>query len=67
MTQVFNLATQEERSYSCSPRESVIAAYAQERNDWNTWDYGKKYGGLVEEGKLHFLCGDWAGRKPERP
>lgn len=35
-------------NYSCSPRESVIAAYAQfSRKDFNTWNYEKAYGHLV--------------------
>jgi hypothetical protein len=28
----------------------VIAAYAQSKNDWNTWSYEEKYGHLVKTG-----------------
>jgi hypothetical protein len=60
MVTVMNLATQEKKIYSCSPREAVVAAYAQERKDFNTWNYDKNYDHLVETGKLVFLCGDWS-------
>jgi hypothetical protein len=63
-TRVINLANpKQERIYSCSPRDAVTAAYAQERHDWNTWDYTKRYGHLVTEGKYSFCCGDWAAPK----
>lgn len=62
---VHNLATGETVQYvGPSPRECVIAAYAQERRDWNTWDYARRYSHLVEEGPSTFLCGDWVARKP---
>ncbi len=43
-----------ERSYTyvgLTPRQAVVAAYAQEKGDMNTWDYKKKYDHLVREGK----------------
>jgi hypothetical protein len=58
---VFNLATQEHRTYcGITPTQAVIAAYAQERHDWNTWDYATCYGNLVETGEHTVLCGDWS-------
>ncbi len=60
MTIVQNLATGVIIDYSCSPEDAVIAAYAQERKDWNTWNYRKKYSNLIERGKVSVLCGDWA-------
>lgn len=62
-------------NYTCSPREAVIAAYAQHRSrnskgkwqgDFNTWDYNKKYNHMVEEGKETFLCGDFSCFKDGR-
>ena len=60
MTTVFNLATAEERTYSLPPAEAVIAAYAQGRGDWNTWDYASRYTKLLVIGKASIACGDWA-------
>ena len=60
---VINLCTQEEQIYTCSPREAVIAAYAQNLNDWNTWDYEERYGNFVEIGEKSFLCGNFAALK----
>jgi len=66
MCTVMNLSTTDKQSYSCTPREAVIAAYAQSRNDWNTWDYDKRYSELVEEGQHTFLCGDFSVFKDGR-
>lgn len=45
MISVYNVAEGEEvAQYSCSERESVIAAYAQSKKDYNTWEYEVKYG-----------------------
>ena len=66
MCTVLNLATMEKKIYSCSPREAVIAAYAQAKGDWNTWDYEKRYDYLVEEALHTFLCGDWSVFKDGR-
>jgi hypothetical protein len=66
-TVVLNLGTSghEEQIYSCPPREAVIAAYAQSRRDFNTWDYEQRYGSLVEEGHVTVMCGDFAAWKDE--
>lgn len=73
MVTVMNLATLEKCYYTCTPRESVIACYAQHLKpssnaigDWNTWDYEENYGHLVEEGKETLLCGDWSAFKDGR-
>lgn len=43
-----------------SPKNALIAAYAQfKKKDFNTWDYEKRYGHLVEEGPKTFLLGDF--------
>jgi hypothetical protein len=57
---VLNLATGDRQYYTCSPREAVIAAYAQARHDWNTWDYALRYAGLVETGDHVVTCGDYS-------
>ena len=50
-------------SYSCSPRQAVIAAYAQfDKKDFNTGDY-KKYDELVVENKDFVTCGDFSTSK----
>jgi hypothetical protein len=56
---VNNLLTKEKREYvGITPRQAVIAAYAQEHNDWNTWDYGK-YDQQVLAGDWSYVCGNW--------
>lgn len=63
MTTVLNLSTGEERHYLlCTPREAVIAAYAQSLGDNNTYDY-HKYDSLVREGKITYGCGDYTALK----
>jgi hypothetical protein len=47
MTRVFHLSTGAEITYSCSPKDAVIAAYAQSLGDYNTWQYQEKYGARV--------------------
>lgn len=45
---VVNLATGAVLVYvGCPPRAAVVAAHAQGRGDWNTWDYAARYDGLV--------------------
>ena len=61
-TKVVNLATLEEQFYTCSPREAVIAAFAQSRGDWNTADYERKYSDKVTQGKYSVACGDFCVR-----
>ena len=62
---VLNLSTLQEQIYTCTPKEAVIAAYAQSLNDWNTWQYEERYGKMVLEGKYSFSCGDFATLKLE--
>lgn len=66
-TTVHNLSTDEERTYTLGAREAVIAARAQVHGDWNTWDYEKKYGHLVEHGKVSVACGDWVAKLSAQP
>ncbi len=58
---VLNLATGEFCYYSkdLDPKEAVIAAYAQDNGDWNTWLYPDKYGIKVRETELCYICGDF--------
>ena len=60
VTVVMNLATGKKQVYSCNPRRAVIAAHAQSRNDWNTWQYEGRYGHLVQSGQHVVICGDWS-------
>ena len=59
MNRVKNLATGSEHFYTCDPRSAVISAYAQSRNDGNTWDYESRYGHLVMTGRHSYNLGDW--------
>ena len=59
MTRVFNLATRQELLYFLPPALAVVAAYAQERKDWNTWQY-MKYWTLLEYSPRVVTCGDWS-------
>ncbi len=68
-TVVYLLDPEYKLNYTCSPREAVIAAYAQHKSknskgvwqgDFNTWDYKNKYNTLVEEGENTLLCGDFS-------
>ena len=57
MVTVTNLDTFETAVYSCTPEEAVIAAHAQDKKDWNTWDYAERYGHLVYRAGSHVTCG----------
>jgi hypothetical protein len=65
MTIVTNLSTGEKREYSCDSRSAVIAAYAQEKGDWNTWDYESNYGDQVVLAYRFYNLGDWATVAPD--
>ena len=65
MTTVMDLRTGEFTTFSLSPKEAVVAAYAQaERKDWNTWGYENRYAGMVKvapsarRGVLCITCGN---------
>ena len=67
MVTVVNLMKPENKQYySCSPREAVVAAYAQSLHDWNTWDYPSRYDEKVEASNLCFICGDFCAYKDGR-
>jgi hypothetical protein len=66
MCTVMNLATAKKQNYTCTPKEAVIAAYAQSKKDFSTWDYEKRYGHLLEEGKYAYFCGDFSVFKDGR-
>ncbi len=56
---VVNLANLTEQVYTCSPREAVIAAYAQSLGDYSTWNYEARYGHLAVVGSSTVACGDF--------
>lgn len=60
MSRVFNFITQKEIFYDCEPRKAVVAAYAQSKNDWNTWTYEEKYDHLVLESEIGFYLNEFA-------
>lgn len=62
MTNVLDLSTGNWLSFSCSPREAVIAAYAQSKGDFNTWDY-TKYNSQVVESQLFVYCNQFGAAK----
>ena len=63
---VMNLITGDTQDYTCTPREAVVAAFAQSKKDWNTWDYKKRYDALVLESEKTIGCGDFAAFKDGR-
>jgi len=64
MTTVHNMSDLTHlQTYSIGPREAVMAAYAQSRGDFNTWNYETKYGALVEESPNFYFCGDFSAKK----
>ena len=65
LSHVVNLATNERRQYTCSPREAVIAAYAQSKGDNNTWNYSERYDCMVQRYRLWYFLNDWACRHAE--
>lgn len=50
--------------YILPAREAVIAAHAQSRGDYNTWNYETTYGAAVLETALGFSLGDFWAAKP---
>ena len=61
-----NLATQQKLTFTCSPKQAVIAAYAQSLKDFCTWKYEEKYNSQLYEGKVTWLCGDFSVFKDGR-
>jgi hypothetical protein len=54
-----------EMVFDLEPRRAVVAAHAHDRGDGNTWEHEERYGSLVEEGRWHLFCGDFAARKEQ--
>jgi hypothetical protein len=48
-----------------SARQAIIAAYAQSRGDWNTWDY-EKYAHLVRANANGYRLGDFFAQHDNR-
>jgi hypothetical protein len=67
---VMNLKTGEFLTYTTDARSASIAAHAQSRGDWNTWDYERRYGSLVvsrptkKPGMVCHTCGDFTALEP---
>lgn len=59
---VRNLRTGEEQTFSCAPQEAVVAAFAQERGDFNTWEYRERYAGVVVFNQATVSAGEWSAR-----
>ncbi len=60
MMRVKNLDTGEERWYTCSPEQAVVAAYEQGRGNWNTWDYlAFDEHPKARRGRYTVSCGDF--------
>ena len=61
---VHNLVTGETAEYTISPRLAVMAAYAQTRGDFSTWEYERKYGKRVQSiergDHVTWTLGDWS-------
>jgi len=60
MVTVYNLSNDDSSQYSCSAIEAVIAAYAQSRGDYNTWDYSHNYSHLVVVAPISVSIGDFS-------
>lgn len=58
-TRVVNLRTGISTYYILEPESAVIAAYAQSRNDNNTWEYEERYTPDVIHGSRTVACGDF--------
>lgn len=65
VTRVKNMLTGKTMVYCLPADEAVVAAHAQdEQNDFNTWDYDRRYKVIVEETPLAFICGNCYACKP---
>ena len=52
-------------TWTCDPRSAVIAAHAQDRKDYSTWDYEARYGASVIASERGYACGDFYAFRPE--
>ncbi len=67
ITDVMNLSTGEILTYSCCPKQAVIAAYRYyTKHDANLVDPPLYYELPIFEGKLTIACGDWGTFKDGR-
>lgn len=59
-TMVVNLSTGEEQLFSLPPEEAVVAAYEQDKGNYNTWRYpiADEHPNFVR-GKRSVACGDF--------
>jgi hypothetical protein len=62
MTTVTNLATGKEQVFSLPPRQAVVNAWYQSKNNWNTWQYNYEAAPVIEGDKT-VACGDFCAFK----
>jgi hypothetical protein len=64
MTTVFNMQTADELTYSLPAAVAVVAAFEQDRGNWNTWTYPTPENHpLFAVGKYSVSCGDFSAMK----
>ncbi len=66
MCTVMDLINRKKYIYTWEPRIAVICAYAQNKGDFVTWEYEKKYSHLVLEGKYTYNLNDFSVYKDGR-
>lgn len=66
MCTVMNLYDCSKQIYTCTPEKAVIAAYAQSKKDWNSWQYEERYSHLLVEGKECVACEQFSAFKDGR-
>jgi hypothetical protein len=61
MKSTLNLMTGDRKLFfdATTPREAVIASYALDNGDANTWDWDNKYSLLIRQTERCIFCGDW--------
>ena len=69
---VRNLRTLDTQKFiGTTPEQAVIAAYAQSRGDYNTWNYAKYNTSVIQSSQSRTVaCGDFCAFKvanPRRP
>lgn len=64
MATVINLATLEEKLYTCPAHEAVVCAFEQERKNWNAWQYDYRKAQFSSTGRT-VSCGNWVAKVKE--
>jgi len=63
MTLVTDLDTEKQQAFSLLPKQAVIAAYEQGRNNWSTWTYNYEDHPEFRETTWYVSCGRFTARK----